>query len=315
MFAEKPPVCLDLGASGSLPEQWQAIAPYSTCVAFDADDRDFAEARDANGPWKRLISINRLVVADDSTSAMFYLTKSPHCSSSLQPDIAALEPWRFAELFVIERHEVLPSIPMANVLSQHQIKYIDWMKSDTQGTDLRLYLAIPKDIRRAMTAVEFEPGIIDAYKGEDKLHQVMKEMAGSHFFMSDLIVKGSQRIGKNTRQVLSERDISDVRGLTSSPGWAEVTYLNDLSWETPSLREFLFGWVVSTIKGQFGHALSIAIDGKNRFEDPIWRECYDATLRTLQIEHERVLKRSRPTITEMIRWRIKWLRGKLGDFA
>lgn len=88
-FIEKPPVLLDIGASGSLPTHWELLAPYSICIAFDADDRDFVVEESEGKPWKKLYSLNRLVEPQSSDGIDFYLTRSPHCSSSLQPVIAA----------------------------------------------------------------------------------------------------------------------------------------------------------------------------------------------------------------------------------
>jgi len=38
-FKTDPPVLIDIGASESLPKEWQHIAKYSVCIAFDADER------------------------------------------------------------------------------------------------------------------------------------------------------------------------------------------------------------------------------------------------------------------------------------
>ena len=40
-FENKPPVLIDIGASGEINKKWRPIAPYSICIAFDADDREF----------------------------------------------------------------------------------------------------------------------------------------------------------------------------------------------------------------------------------------------------------------------------------
>ena len=38
-FENKPPVLIDIGASGEINAKWKAIASYSVCIAFDADER------------------------------------------------------------------------------------------------------------------------------------------------------------------------------------------------------------------------------------------------------------------------------------
>src|SRR3954452_12909485 len=96
---KRPPVFVDIGASGGLADEWRLFAPHSICVAFDADTRDFQVDAVEGGDWKKLYTLNRLVSDAASDALPFYLTRSPHCSSSLQPDNDALGPWAFARLF------------------------------------------------------------------------------------------------------------------------------------------------------------------------------------------------------------------------
>ena len=99
----KPPVLIDVGASGGLPLEWRLIAPYSICVAFDADTRDFCVSESENKGYKKLYLINRILASHLADEVNFYLTKSPHCSSSLNPDDNALKAWAFCRLFDVER--------------------------------------------------------------------------------------------------------------------------------------------------------------------------------------------------------------------
>ena len=38
---DKPPVLIDIGASGSIHKPWERIRKHSVCIAFDADEREF----------------------------------------------------------------------------------------------------------------------------------------------------------------------------------------------------------------------------------------------------------------------------------
>ena len=92
-FKNNPPVLLDIGASGSLPEIWKEIAPYCICVAFDGDERDFNYIEEKKKQFRKLIIVNK-VVSVSGKEIDFHLTKSPHCSSTLKPDIKNLSNYR-----------------------------------------------------------------------------------------------------------------------------------------------------------------------------------------------------------------------------
>lgn len=262
VFEARPPVLVDIGASGGLPPKWRLLAPHSVCIAFDADARDFdAQPADQRG-WRKLWLFNRLVTASTAPSIDFYLTRSPHCSSSLQPDGPALEPWAFRDLFEVERVVSLPSISLAAAMETAGVQRIDWFKCDSQGTDLRLFRSLPPDIQSSVLAADFEPGIIDAYRGEDKLHQLMAYMDTLPFWVSDMKVKGSQRIDRATSGRLNWFQRRAPKSFfRTSPGWCEITYLHRCEFEVPDERDLLLAWVFATLEQQHGFAATVARRG------------------------------------------------------
>ena len=277
-----PPVLVDIGASGTIHKKWNLIAKYAICIAFDADSRDFEICESEDKGWRKLYSMNRLVASEAAEEMDFYLTHSPHCSSSLAPDQKALEPWAFRTLFEVDKVVKLPAVDLHSVLEKIGITYIDWYKTDSQGTDLRIFDALPKSIIRKIISADFEPGIIDAYMGEDKLHQLMAYMDKQPFWVSHMEVKGSQRIDQDDLQnlnYLKRRFISSF--LKTAPGWCEISYINKLSDKEMSCREYLLGWVFATMKGEHGFAIQSAKDGAIKFEEPLFNELHNISQNSL----------------------------------
>lgn len=272
-LVSRPPVLVDIGASGFLPPQWTAIAKHSICIAFDADDRDFKVEEAENGVWKKLYSLNRLVAPESSGGIDFYLTRSPYCSSSLEPDVAALDVWAFQDLFQVERTIKLPAVDLNTVLNQVGLDRIDWYKTDSQGTDLRIFKSLSEQMMNNILTADFEPGILDAYKGEDKLHAIMAYMEQKPFWVSDMVVKGTQRIYQH---VVQNMDYFAQRGMRKhlkiSPGWCEIAYMNTFESADFTVREYLLGWVFASIQKQHGFALHIASQGEQRFKLPLFAE-------------------------------------------
>jgi len=116
-------------------------------------------------------------------------------------------------------------------------------------------------------AADFEPGIIDAYDGEDKLHALMAFMDHNPFWMHSMRVEGSQRLPQRARERLSQEERERTRFVVPvAPGWAEVGYLNTLDKEGSfDARDLLLAWVFATLKGQHGFALEIALGGLRRY--------------------------------------------------
>jgi len=269
-FESEPPVLIDVGASGGLHKRWKALAKYAVCIAFDADDREMRQPSRPSNRYKRLHIYRRALTAGSEGAANFYLAKSPACSSLLLPRSEKLADWEFAGRFEVIGKTTVRTVHLDTVLRELRIERVDWFKTDSQGTDARLFESLgPQRMRRVLVA-EFEPAIMDSYQGEDKLWQVMSLMDRFGFWMSDIEIKGSQRIRKKLLAGFRsfERDYM-LHLLRIAPGWAEVNYLNGFSGDDFRLREYLLGWVCATLQGHHGFALELAATAKRRFADAV----------------------------------------------
>jgi hypothetical protein len=271
---KNPPVLIDIGASGNLLPEWAEIAPFSICLAFDADKRDIDYLVEEGGKFQKLITINSIVVDKNDDYADFYLTKYPYSSSTLKPLNKQLENWNYYQLFEIESTIKLKSVCLSEILNKFDIRQIDWFKTDSQGTDLRLFKSLSEKIRSKIIVADFEPGIIDAYQNEDKLYHLLKFMDSDNFWISDIELFGSQRINKKIKQIyFPGEDTGQLASrLKSSPGWAEITYINAFEKSDFSKREFLLGIVFSLVKNQFAFALQLAHLANEKFRDPYFEE-------------------------------------------
>src|SRR6266850_2998382 len=129
-FQKRPPVLIDVGASGEIHSKWKKIARYAMCIAFDADDREMSFTEDQSGGFKKLITVNRIVTDQNANEVDFYLTRSPFCSSTLEPDMSKLSKWPFQDLFASEKKIKLKSVKLMDALQNVGVYNIDWLKID-----------------------------------------------------------------------------------------------------------------------------------------------------------------------------------------
>lgn len=291
-FAERPPILLDIGAAGEIDPKWREISPYSICIAFDADDREMGYVEKEAKGYKKLYVFNCIATANTTSEAMFYLTYSPQCSSLLEPRHQDLSEWGFNESFRVEKKIRLHAKSIRDALAELNITRIDWFKTDSQGTDLRLFASLGDDMIANVLAAEFEPGIINAYYGEDKLWQILAYMENKPFWMSSLTVKGSQRISSLSRKrfltTIETRLLPAL--LKNSPGWGELTYLNQFDKDNQRFdrRDYLLGWIFAVIEEQYGFALDLARRGSERFGDQIFSKLEREAIRKFRRNYLRV---------------------------
>jgi FkbM family methyltransferase len=288
-FASAPPVLVDVGASGAMHRDWVVLAPYAVCVAFEPDPREMGHVEKTASGFRRLVVYRAILHDRETESAEFHLTRSPYCSSVLRPRTDRLADWAFHGLFDVTETTRMPTVTLGRVLAEQKLDRVDWFKTDSQGMDLRLFRSLGEERMRRVIAAQFEPGILEAYEGEDSLADLLAFMSGSGFWMSDLALRGSQRIGDRARDELPPSLRPRVSQLLpTSPGWGEATYLNrfDGAWES---RDLLLGWVIATVRRQHGFALELALKGRNLAlespggsSDPVFEELRSGSLSALR---------------------------------
>jgi FkbM family methyltransferase len=270
------PVLVDVGASAGPPAVWAPLAPVATYVGFDPDSRAIADS--AAGGFRRSLIVNEAITSDPGAAEVrFFLTRSPYCSSTLEPDLASLSNYHFSELFVTERQAAVRAATLDAILARLGLDRIDWLKCDTQGTDLRIFRSLGDGVRRGVLALDIEPGLIDAYRGEDLFVDAQKHLAANGFWLSRLQVNGAVRVRSATLQSVFAGQADPAafadRAIRKSPGWCEARYLRTLESlaEAGATRErYALLFVFSLLDEQPGFALDVALDYERRFGGDAW---------------------------------------------
>jgi FkbM family methyltransferase len=263
------PVLVDVGASIQTPAVWRPIAAASTYVGFDPDSREMSGSPERG--YRKAVIVNEAVSSEPGRSEIgFYLTRMPSCSSALEPDLAALSSYHFRDLFEVERQATVRAATLDAILARLGLERIDWLKCDSQGTDLRIFRSLSENLRKEVLALDVEPGLIDAYRGEDLFADTHKHLVANGFWLSRLDVNGAVRVRGATLQAAypqeADRSAFAAKSIRSSPGWCEARYLRTLESLADAGRErYALLGVFSLLDDQPGFALDAALEYERRF--------------------------------------------------
>ncbi len=265
------PVLLDIGAAGPRPKIWQPIAQQSFYVGFDADHRELEKS--SIGKFYQTKMISEAVTEDQTCSEVpFFLTKSPYCSSRLKPNSRSLASFLFSDLFEVERETEVRATSLNAALARLNLSTVDWIKLDTQGTDLRLFNSLSEQVRSHVLALDVEPGLIDAYEGEDLFVDTHRELSRAGFWLSAIEVRGATRMRRSTLDYLSEKHaltqtvISDAT--PQSPAWCEARYfrtIESLVQIGVTERDYVLLWAFALLDHHYGVALDLALEYEKIF--------------------------------------------------
>ncbi len=254
-------VLVDIGASGEPHRIWQEISSFSNYIGFDPDARELNEENSWN--FQKFTLVKKIVTDDSSDRVKFVLTSYPFCSSTLQPWVENCQQYSFTETFDVERHVELPATRLDEVIEALKLHGIDWLKLDSQGRDLDIFLSIDKSIRDRMLAIDVEPGILAFYHGENTFDEVHKALIEEGFWLSSVNFQSFPRILQSTRKTLSSQlDQQQIERLPGSPTAAEARYfrnLEHLKLVNASLRDYVSLWAFALLDNKVGFALDIAL--------------------------------------------------------
>jgi FkbM family methyltransferase len=280
------PVLVDIGAAGGAPEIWKPIASQSIYVGFDPDLRDMTDS--VGGEFHHRFILNKAVTSDaGQTEVEFYLTDYPHCSSTLKPDLASVYNYSFHDYFVTNRKVRVPSISLDAALAQLKLDHIDWMKLDTQGTDLRLFRSLNEPARSRVLALDIEPSLIDTYQGEDLFIDTHRYLISNGFWLSHMDVLGAGRIRRSTlEEVVPDASLQQIfahRKLSRTPAWCETRYfrtLESLAQRNSCRSDYALLWTFSMLAEQWGFAMDVALEYRKLFGNDEWAEAMQKSPRT-----------------------------------
>ena len=288
------PVLIDIGASGAPPEIWEEIAQHSIYVGFDPDLRDLHEVSDS--PFYKEIIVNEAITSGEgSNEVLFYFTKSPHCSSTLKPDSDSLSHYLFSDLFIVEKEAKFRASSLNSIMERLSLSRIDWFKTDSQGTDLQIFNSLRDEIRSRVLAVDIEPGLMDAYIGEDLFVDAHRDLTKNGFWLSNLTVHGAVRMKRSTLSKVTafNKDITCdfiEKTVRNSPGWVNARYFRTIEWLAQgdfAKRDYVLLWIFALLDNQLGFAIDTGIEYEKVFgNDEVSQVMKDEPILLIKRSHQ-----------------------------
>lgn len=283
---------VDVGASVEPFRPFQPLLGRAAYVGFDPDRRELHTESSASG---RRIVVDKALVADERPTATFFLTHNPTASSTLRPDADQLEPYLHAYRYEVAGEAEVPATTLDAALATVRIDRVDWIKLDTQGTDLRLVESLSEPLAATLMAVDAEPGLDPYYEGEDTFGDLHRAMVERGFWLADLAHERAVRLRRSTYDAaLGARTkvgrMQHEFALKTSPIAVGPRYLRTLASLDKAgagRDDYLRLWACATFSGNDPYALDVVVECQARHgADPLTDD-----LRSLSVRRNRATAR------------------------
>jgi FkbM family methyltransferase len=158
-------VLVDVGSRGGLPPLWDAHSELVSAVGFEPDERSYRELVLSSGSGSGTTHINAALNRTEGEVEL-NLARDPGDSSLYPPNQQFLSRFPEAERFDVVDRITLNATTLDKALQFHSIDKVDFIKLDTQGSELDILTGGPETLEHGVFGLEIEVELNEMYEGQ-----------------------------------------------------------------------------------------------------------------------------------------------------
>jgi FkbM family methyltransferase len=243
VYRQHPLVLVDVGARGGLKSNWAAARRHLRLVGFEPDKREFGRLSSEAEPAVPTTFLD-IALHNRTETVRFHIARDRGLSSMFEPDRPFLDAFPEARRFDTVDVQEVEADTLDNQMRARGIGDIDFIKADTQGSELFVLQGAREALASTATGVEVEVEFTAIYKGQPLFADVDVFLRSLGFLLFDLRPCYWKRA--------AGRGMGGPRGQII---WADALYLKSL----PALRAAIAALDPDSQKSKVLRALSVAL--------------------------------------------------------
>lgn len=179
-------VCVDVGARWGIAEPWIHFRNIVSVIGFEPDEKECEKLNAQIRENDLFIKYLPIALHDGEKDATLNITRRPGCSSLLKPNREMLDQFPDSERFDIINEIQLNTNSLDSVLESNGIGNIDFLKVDTQGTELNILQGSKQALSRDVFGIAVEVEFAQLYENQPLFADVDKYLREMGFTLFDL---------------------------------------------------------------------------------------------------------------------------------
>jgi FkbM family methyltransferase len=243
-YHRHPLVLVDVGARGGLKRNWAATRRHLRVIGFEPDSPEFSRLTAEGGNGPRSDVFLNVALHDRRAPLKLNVARDRGLSSIFEPDRSFIDAFPQADRFDTMDVQELQAETLDNVLESHAITDVDFIKADTQGSELLVLHGAARALASTVVGVEVEVEFTPIYREQPLFADVdafMRDLGYQLFDLRPIYWKRSagRTLGGPHGQII----------------WADALYMKGL----PALRATVSQSAADTQKSKRLKAVSIAL--------------------------------------------------------
>ena len=170
---------VDVGARGGWAPKWKPFRPWLTMIGFEPEAAEF-ERLEASVLDHEVI--HSAALSHSQGEVLLHVTRNPYCSSLYPPNQSLVQRLRPGDkrMEVVETQS-LQATTLDRVLAEIDMPSVDFIKLDTQGSELDILRGSEISLGRGVIGVEVEVQFLPLYQGAALFSEVHAFLSGWGF--------------------------------------------------------------------------------------------------------------------------------------
>lgn len=187
---------VDIGSSGGLQSNWQRAEKYLQVIGFEPEDEGFVDLA-TSASDSRVKYLNTGLYKEKATLP-FYVTRENTDSSIFKPNRELIDKFPAAERFDIVKTDTIKTDTLDNQLQENGIENVDFIKVDTQGSELFILQGATRILKNSVFGLEIEVEFTQMYEDQPLFCDVDALVRSFGFQLFDLRpVYWKREVGKD----------------------------------------------------------------------------------------------------------------------
>ena len=182
LLEDNPLFIIDVGASGGIDSRWSDSTCHYKSVLFEPDKKEYQRIKSNAGDNSIVL---QTALLDMKKETDFYICKNQELSSVYLPNFKVINNYNNPGRFEVIDKIRLTTDKLDNVLKKNKIKNSDFIKLDTQGSELSL-LNGSKDYLEHTIGLQVEAGFVELYDQQPLFNDVDMFMKSMNFQLIDI---------------------------------------------------------------------------------------------------------------------------------
>lgn len=244
IYQRHPLVLVDVGARGGLKRNWSAAERHLRLLGFEPDVREFNRLVESARGQEQSKTFFHVALHNRRGPIPLHVAQDRGLSSIFEPNRAFLDTFPEAERFNTTDIQQVEADALDNQLRAHAIDDIDFIKADTQGSELYVLEGAREALAAAAVGVEVEVEFTPIYTNQPLFADVDKYMRGLGYLLFDL------------RPCYWKRAVGRAAGgAYGQIIWADALYLKSV----PALRDAVAAMPQDRQTSKLLRAISVAL--------------------------------------------------------